>query len=174
MSPSLQRCDIFHVSCSEELRSSFRKCKGGMELAGKEKHPKDSSGQNEDEKLFHEWLGKLDSAEISLKNEQEPRDFKRTGGGNIILDLHGCTVAAAMNKLEGCIESILTQNRDVELKVITGKGIRSVGPPVLAREAWDFVVNRYHSRISRIDSCPADTLLGGIPIRGYFVVVFKR
>lgn len=143
-------------------------------MAGKEKHPKNSSGQNEDEKLFHEWLEKLDSAEIRLKNDQKQRVPKRSEGGNIVLDLHGCTLAVAMKKLEGCIENILTQNRDAELKVITGKGIRSAGPPVLARDAWEFVINRYHSRIARIDSCPADTLLGGIPIRGYFVVVFKR
>jgi len=143
-------------------------------MAGKDKHPKNSSGQNEDQRLFEEWLEKLDTAEIRLKNEQSPIEPKRSGNGKIALDLHGCSLALALKKLEDCIENILSQNRETELKVITGKGIRSVGPPVLAKEAWEFVANRYHSRISRIDSCPADTLLGGIPIRGYFVVVFKR
>lgn len=146
-----------------------------MGLAGKEKHPKDSSMPTEEEKLFREWLEKLDPSEIRLKNAQvPPKGPKRQGKQCQKLDLHGLTLAGATKKLEDCIENILAQNLETELMVITGKGIRSAGPPVLAREAWEFVVNRYRSRIERIDACPADVLLGGIPIRGHFVVVFKR
>ena len=150
-----------------------------MGVAGKDKHPHTSGGQTEEEKLFHEWLERLDPFEVRLKKEQRPvrkspQESKRIAKNRLKLDLHGLTLAGAAKKLEDCIESILAQNLETELMVITGKGIRSSGPPVLAREAWEFVVNRYRSRIERIDSCPADVLLGGIPIRGHFVVVFKR
>lgn len=92
------------------------------------------------------------------------------------IDLHGLTVREANDELRRFLDRILGQRGGgkVTVRIITGKGIHSRDGAVLPRECHDFVKQRYADSIVRIDDSPADVLLGGIPIRGHFDVVFKK
>jgi hypothetical protein len=150
-------------------------CKGALRVSRKNKHSGEQSSKSiEDQILFEHWIEKLDVQEIRNKDiEVTPQAQKNRKIRKVRIDLHGLTVEQALSKLGRLIDEQLQRAGKFELMVITGKGIRSSGRPVLAREAWDFVSSRYMSQIERIEDSPAEVLLGGIPIRGHFNVVFK-
>lgn len=150
-------------------------CKGALLVSRKNKHSGDQSSKNiEDQLLFEQWIEKLDVQEIRNKEiEVAVQAQKNAKIRKVRIDLHGLTVEQALSKLGKLIDQQLQKTGKFELMVITGKGIRSSGRPVLAREAWDFVTSRYMSQIERIEDSPAEVLLGGIPIRGHFNVVIK-
>jgi DNA-nicking Smr family endonuclease len=150
-------------------------CKGAPGLSRKNKYSdSDSPGTADDQQLFMEWIEKLDAQEIRKKDIAETPTVQKTRKiRRARIDLHGLTVDQALSRLGNFLEEQLQKSGKVEVMVITGKGIRSQGRPVLAREAWDFVTNRYMSRILKIEDSPAEVLLGGIPIRGHFIVIFN-
>jgi len=87
------------------------------------------------------------------------------------IDLHGLILSEALKKVEQLIEGLNEKGEKVEVIIVTGKGIGSPGGPVLAGEVWRFVKERYGLQISYLDSSPMETILGGLPLRGYFRVI---
>ena len=93
---------------------------------------------------------------------------------NCELDLHGMTSLEAIEHLSEFIEAKSSECRYLKLKIITGRGVHSkVGGPVLVKDIYEFVLERYSNLIQEIDDPPADTILDGLAIRGYFNVHLK-
>lgn len=93
---------------------------------------------------------------------------------NCKLDLHGMTSLEAIEHLSEFIEAKSSECRYLKLKIITGRGVHSkVGGPVLVKDIYEFVLERYSNLIQEIDDPPADTILDGLAIRGYFNVHLK-
>ena len=126
--------------------------------------------QHISEEEFRPSVSKM--VEIPGNSESKPARKSRAGDTRLEVDLHGLTLSEAIQCLDAAIAKALAgAQREVTIKVITGKGLHSgPGGGVLAREIHSYVSARYGLIISRIDASPAEALLGGVPLRGYFVV----
>ena len=138
---------------------------------------------DEGDRLFVEALKQLDRESVPAKAEQDfaaqmaaatgGRKPRASSGDSQTVDLHGLTLDAATRRIETIIQGFLRRpaGSRLELKIITGKGLHS-GPTgsVLAREIHAYVRQRYALHIARIEASPADVTLGGVPLKGHFMV----
>jgi len=91
------------------------------------------------------------------------------------IDLHGMTLLEAKLAIESTVSRQLLQHAEICLEIITGKGLHSgQSGGVLFSEIHRFMLERYRSQIKKIDASPADSMIGGKPIRGSFRVWLKR
>ena len=92
------------------------------------------------------------------------------------IDLHGLTLDQACRELDVTVERLfqLYPKTTIHLKVITGKG-RHSGPegPVLAGGVHGYLQRTFRRSIKEIQESPEEVQVGGMPIRGHFMVVFK-
>lgn len=93
----------------------------------------------------------------------------------IQVDLHGLSLAEAKSKVDQAIARALAQVVPrITLRVITGKGRHSVTVGgVLPRAIHHHVKLFYKDFIVSIDESPADLVVGDLPVRGHFDVVFR-
>jgi DNA-nicking Smr family endonuclease len=99
------------------------------------------------------------------------------GGGGKTVDLHGCSLAEAQDKVDNAFSTIFKTlgSTPVVLTIVTGKGRHSgPGGAVLPREIHSYVRSRYKPYIVRIEDSPADVVIGDLPVRGHFRVWFAR
>ncbi len=133
-------------------------------------------------KIFKEALDHMSADDISDKladpkagdlnavrnNKSQPRLHE--------IDLHGLTLADAQCRIDRWISAHLgeMQKENVFLKVITGKGLHS-GPQggVLTGGIHHYLWSKYNDIIKELEESPDDVRVGGVPIRGYFSVVFR-
>ena len=117
------------------------------------------------------------------KESHEPRQGRQTphhrkAKTNIkIIDLHGLTEGEAKTFLDREIYANLSKSAmsSHSFKIITGKGKHSgPGGGVLVSEIHKYILLRYGPNIVRIDSSPAETMINGLPWRGYFSVTIKN
>lgn len=141
----------------------------------------------EADRAFLEAMAGLDPSKIPGKDLQADEDAMRsalasgargrakTGSPDITLDLHGYTLSEANDIVGNKISEILVSKAGVvTLRVITGKGHHSgAGGSVLAKGVHSYVEQRFRKSIERIDSAPADVIVGNLPIRGHFDVVLR-
>jgi len=137
----------------------------------------------EGDRLFVEALQQLGRESVPAKAEPDfaeqmvavtgGRKPRTAAGDAQTVDLHGLTLDAATERIESIIQDFLRRpaGSRLDLKVITGKGLHS-GPAgsVLAREIHAYVRQRYALHIARIEASPADVTLGGVPLKGHFMV----
>ena len=99
----------------------------------------------------------------------------KSNSPDYIVDLHGYSLSEANDIVGRKISAILVSKGGiVTLRVITGKGHHSgVGGSVLAKDVHAYVQARFHKSIERMDSAPADVIVGNLPIRGHFDVVLR-
>lgn len=90
------------------------------------------------------------------------------------IDLHGKTLDEAKVHIDLFVLGLQKRFQGVcELKIITGKGRHSEGPGVLVRHIHEYIRLKYGGRILSIGENPADMIVNGLPIRGYFYVKIK-
>ncbi len=145
----------------------------------KQSHQKPESNSTDDRDLFLEFIERLDAKEVlKEKGELAPAaQSKRTPKkGPIELDLHGKTLVEAQTAIDQKFNQVLSAtSANIRIRVITGKG-RHSGPGgwVLAREIHDYVRRQYNELIQSIDPSPADSLINGLPLRGFFDVELRK
>lgn len=141
----------------------------------------------EADQAFLDAVAVLDATKIPRKEEafdEDPRRIAINGGNRAkaksnspdhVVDLHGYTLSEANDIVGNKIsEILLSKDGLVTLRVITGKGHHSgVGGSVLAKDVHSYVQARFRKSIERIDSAPADVIIGNLPIRGHFDVVLR-
>ncbi len=110
--------------------------------------------------------------ELQLKAEKKTKAKSR----EYLIDLHGLTGEQALFFLEKKIASLKEAAGDVlELKIITGRGLRSGRQgSLLAGLAHDFVLMNYSQDIVSIESSPMETVIDGVCFRGHFRVKLKK
>ena len=131
--------------------------------------------------LFHEYISHDDEQFLSEKlqeGSQATKSKKRVqGSGKEKIDLHGLSFQESIDLLEAKISWWLsTKSTTLVLEVVTGKGIHSEqeGGGVLCRNIHSFVVQHYRDFIIEIDEPPDQVKLGGLPIRGHFIVKLRK
>jgi DNA-nicking Smr family endonuclease len=141
----------------------------------------------EADQAFLDAMEGLDPSKIPGKEEPSDADLMRSalsggtrakGKGNspdYTVDLHGYTLSEANDIVGSKISEILVSKGGiVTLRIITGKGHHSgAGGSVLAKDVHAYVQARFRKSIERMDSAPADVIVGNLPIRGHFDVVLR-
>ena len=141
----------------------------------------------EADQAFLDAMDGLDPSKIPGKEEQSDEDLMRgalSGGArakaksnspDYTVDLHGYTLSEANDIVGNKISEILVSKAGiVTLRIITGKGHHSgAGGSVLAKDVHSYVQARFRKSIERMDSAPADVIVGNLPIRGHFDVVLR-
>ncbi len=141
----------------------------------------------ESDRAFLEAMEGLDPSRIPEKDQKSDEEALRAalaagtrakakgGAADITIDLHGYTLSEANEIVGNKISEILVSKAGiVTLRVITGKGHHSgAGGSVLAKGVHSYVEQRFRKSIERMDSAPADVIVGNLPIRGHFDVVLR-
>ena len=141
----------------------------------------------EADRAFIEAMAGLDPSKIPGKDLQTDEDAMRgalavgarsrakSSAPDITLDLHGYTLSEANDIVGNKISEILVSKAGiVTLRVITGNGHHSgPGGSVLAKGVHSYVEQRFRKAIERMDSAPADVIVGNLPIRGHFDVALR-
>ncbi len=123
------------------------------------------------EDVKKEIKGRFVGREQSRKHKKHPS--KASSPNYTEIDLHGFSVSEAREVIVNFISGIKLKHSEIKVRIITGKGLHSPeGRGVLFRDIFVFINSRFSSFIKTIDDPPWETALDGIPLRGYFEVVF--
>lgn len=139
----------------------------------------------EADQAFLDAMNTLDLSQIPAKDRKKdespavrkpaatPRS--KTDGPAISIDLHGYTLREALEVVGNRISQVVArESGTIHIRIVTGKGRHSGSEgSVLAKEVHKYVVQRFQKYIQRIDSAPADVMVGDLPIRGHFDVVLR-
>jgi DNA-nicking Smr family endonuclease len=129
----------------------------------------DSKKFNEDEKFDSEPIEKTEVKDNLNPNKQSFHNLLETE-----IDLHGMTSNEAIAYVDKFIESKGLECNILKIRVITGRGLHSGAlGPVLAKEVHAYILATYKKRILQIESSPAETMMGGVTLRGHFSVKLK-
>jgi DNA-nicking Smr family endonuclease len=113
------------------------------------------------------------------KSQDQDRALPRTkpkknlGREDVTIDLHGKNLDSSFAMIDR-IFNTPQQKREINYKIITGRGIHSHASGVLVHEVYQYVLQRYSLRISEISVDPSSLKIGGMPMKGYFTVRLKR
>lgn len=136
------------------------------------------------DQAFLDAMNTLDLTQIPAKDTKKdggdearkpaaPRG--KSDGPAISIDLHGYTLREALDVVGNRIAQLLArESGTIHVRVVTGKGRHSGSEgSVLAKEVHKYVVQRFQKSIQRIDSAPADVMVGNLPIRGHFDILLR-
>jgi DNA-nicking Smr family endonuclease len=135
--------------------------------------------------LFLEALENMPKNLQKLKKDHEPKRedpkprCKQEASKVAEIDLHGYPLRVALEKVDQFIARSLYvrhkgQRGPKDFKIITGKGRHSGDRGgVLNRAVYQHIVTMYRQHIVRIDDPPAQSMLNGLPLRGYFLVTLQ-
>ncbi len=117
---------------------------------------------------------------VSSKSPPPPSSKKKSDQEPKEVDLHGYMLRDALAKVDRVITSLLnrppsqTSRNGTVLKIITGKGRHSgAAGGILIREVYAHVLGAYRQSILKIDQPPAQDILHGLPVRGFFMVTIR-
>ncbi len=134
--------------------------------------------EEDSQKIFEEAIKSTNWAQVAKEKEASEAVKKRkTPKKQMVektIDLHGYTVKESKALLTELIhKAISSEAKELKLKIITGKGLRSAseGGGVLAREIPLHIEVKWAKRILFIEDSPAKVLMGGVPLRGDFTVI---
>jgi|GEM_PF-1063224 len=134
--------------------------------------------EEDSQKIFEEAIQSTNWAQVAKEKEaSEVLRRKKTPKKQTVertLDLHGYTVKESKALLTELIhKAIYSEAKELKLKIITGKGLRSTseGGGVLAKEIPLHIEVKWAKRILFIEESPAKVLMGGVPVRGDFTVI---
>jgi DNA-nicking Smr family endonuclease len=158
----------------------------GKDNPGVSKVPAISFEIGEDaDQAFIDAMKELDPSQIPGKDHLKDEDEKsrrpaatprsKPGQPEFSIDLHGYTLSEAKDVVGSRLSQLIaSQGGIIHIRIVTGKGRHSGREgSVLAREVHTYVVQRFQKFIQRIDSAPADVVVGDLPIRGHFDVVLR-
>jgi DNA-nicking Smr family endonuclease len=113
----------------------------------------------------------IDTSRHEQKSKSQSEESKFRQVMSLKIDLHGFSSMEAVRHVESVIEESEIHCNILKLKIITGRGVSS-GPngPILAREVHNFISSKFKKRIVKIESSPAESMIGSVSIRGYFNV----
>lgn len=111
----------------------------------------------------------LDQERLSTRAQVK----KNHGSDDVIIDLHGKNLESAFRMIDRVFNAP-HEKREINYKIITGRGLHSPVSGVLVHEVYQYVVQRYSLRISAISADPSTLTRGGMPMKGYFTVRLKR
>lgn len=127
------------------------------------------------DRIFQDSMRRWDADMPDDDDFEEIRPPARVKSGPVEIDLHRMTLNEAIWRVDAEIDDAVASGHQTTFKIITGKGLHS-GPSggVLAREIHRHIAERYARHIQAIDESPADVTIGGVPLRGHFVVTIRK
>jgi DNA-nicking Smr family endonuclease len=138
----------------------------------------DSAQEANDFEMFESSLSSTDWQKVIREKEEgssSRKMKKKKMAKDNVFDLHGMHLEEAKDFLRTEVQS-LSRNKGsiVKVKIVTGRGTHS-GPSggVLCRDIHVFMRQNFFDNIVKIDESPDAVKLNGVPIRGYFFVLFK-
>ncbi len=133
------------------------------------------------DQVFHDYLNALADEELLLAKkgllpEPSKAPAKVSFPKRRQVDLHGLTLHEALRALDATLQDFLASSQKrLELTVITGKGLHSgAAGGVLVKEVHAYLLRTYRKCIFRIDPSPHETLVNGLPLRGFFNVILHN
>ena len=144
----------------------------------------DTKKMAEEDQLFLDHMQTSDWAEIPRKYDScelsETKKHKKKLSKKFLkeysIDLHGLNLTSAKATLNRFILDIFKGKGSVfKLKIITGRGIHSseVGSR-LYRDIPVFLRQKWKNNIIHVDESPADQMINGFPLKGYFYLILKK
>ena len=140
--------------------------------------PIDFTLEDDAEEMFLKHLNENDIPNKDESDNVEVNVFRSPApkgrGKQIVIDLHGFTVAEARDFVSKQVAEVRGKSVQVRVKIITGKGLHSGSlGGVLSAEVYSFVKERFGPYILSIEEPPHLVKLAGVPIRGHFTVVLQ-
>ena len=128
------------------------------------------------EEVFKEFLERDSFSQPHSEDQkfQRRKSTSRPKETEMEVDLHGLTLDEAKAKVDSTINHFRHETKQLKLRIITGKGLRSgPGGGVLVSEMYDYIKRNFRQEVFKIGEDPNQLRVSGVPLKGHFDVWLK-